>query len=68
MKVHSIEVAAPDRLLTPDEVCERLAVSPRWLKRAVAEDRIERVKVGYFNRFRESYIDGLVENGLPIED
>ena len=67
MSSHTVEVAVSDRLLTPDQVCERLAVTPRWLKRAVQERRIERVKMGELNRFRESYIDGLVENGLPLE-
>jgi excisionase family DNA binding protein len=68
VKVQSIEVATHDRLLTPNEVCERLGVSMRWLRRAVTEGRIDRVKMGHLNRFRESYIDGLVENGLPVED
>jgi excisionase family DNA binding protein len=66
VKVKTIEV--PDRLLTPDEVCERLSVTPRWLRRAVDEGRIERVKVGALNRFRESYIDEIVQNGLPVDN
>lgn len=63
MKVKSIEVAGPDRLLTPDEVCERLGVTPRWLRRQVAEGQIEVVKARRLNRFRESYIsDWIAKN------
>ena len=66
--VKSIEVAAPDRLLTPQEVCDRLGVTDRWLRRQVAEGQIEVVKARRLNRFRESYInDWIAENTRGTE-
>lgn len=58
------ELKVTDRLLTPQEVCDRLGITDRWLRRALDEGRIERVKVGKLNRFRESYIDELVAKGI----
>lgn len=66
MKVKN--TAPRDRLLTPDEACERLGLTMRQLRRQIEFGRIEVTKVGKLNRFRESYIDGLVQNGLPVED
>src|SRR5687767_4450975 len=60
-------VEEPERLLTPEEVCERLGLKPRQLRRQIAEHRIEVVKIGRLNRFRESYIDSLVAEGLPSD-
>lgn len=46
-----------DRLLTPDEVCERLKVSARWLRRANEYRVFPVVKVGQLNRYPESAIE-----------
>lgn len=61
MHVTRTERSSVDRLLTPDEVCERLGVSDRWLRRQIHERRIEVVKVGALNRFSEAYIEAYVE-------
>jgi excisionase family DNA binding protein len=69
MKVRHIEVQESDRLLTPEEVAERLGVTLRWVRRAVAEKRLKVVKVGRLNRFRESFIDEFIEfNTSPAYD
>ena len=49
-----------DRLLTPQEMAERLGVTERWLRRALAEGRLEVVKVGRLNRFRSSYVEQFI--------
>lgn len=49
-----------DRLLTPQEVAELLDVTERWLRRALAEGRLEVVKVGRLNRFRSSYVERFI--------
>jgi excisionase family DNA binding protein len=50
------------RLLNIDAVAERLAVTPRHIRRLVAERRIPYLKVGRFIRFDpaevESWLDG----------
>jgi excisionase family DNA binding protein len=51
-----------DRLLTPEEVCERLNVNLRWLDRAVSEKRFRVVKVGKLNRFYEGDIEAFIES------
>lgn len=57
MTAESTGRPAPDRLLTPAEVCERLGVTERWLRRQIAEGHFEVVKARRLNRFRESYIN-----------
>jgi len=64
----SISRSTPDRLLTPEEVCDRLGVSSRWLKRALEEQRIQPTKMGRLNRFPESLVERLVRDGVPIEE
>lgn len=67
--VKSQVVATPsERLLTPDEVCERLGVTRRWIRRQVDKGLLQPVKVGQFNRFRESVIDDIVVNGFHLGD
>jgi excisionase family DNA binding protein len=50
-----------DRLLSFEEAAQFLSVSARWLRRAVAERRIEHVKVGRLLRFRLSALESYVE-------
>jgi excisionase family DNA binding protein len=55
-----------DRLLTPEEVCERLNVTRRWLRRADEHGTLPRVKVGLLNRYYESDIEAyLSANRVP---
>ena len=54
------------RLLTVAEVAERLNVSERFVRRLVAERRIEIQKVGRHIRFREDDVEAFLEAGyLP---
>jgi len=55
------EQQTPDRLLTPQEVAARLGVTDRWIRRALAEGRLEVVKLGRLNRFRESYVEAFIQ-------
>ncbi|HEX4436683.1 MAG TPA: helix-turn-helix domain-containing protein [Solirubrobacteraceae bacterium] len=52
--------------LTPEEVCERLNVSDRWLRRANEKGILPRVKMGLLNRYPESGIEAYIEaNRVP---
>jgi excisionase family DNA binding protein len=53
---------AKDRLLTPEEVCERLKVTRRWLRRADEKQTIPRVKVGLLNRYPESGVEAYISS------
>jgi excisionase family DNA binding protein len=53
-----------DRLLTPAEVCKRLNVTPRWLRRADSRRDFPIVKVGSLNRYPESAIEAYIESRL----
>jgi excisionase family DNA binding protein len=48
-------------LLTGDEVAALLKTTPRFVRRLVAERRIEFVKVGRLVRFREAAVTAYVE-------
>jgi excisionase family DNA binding protein len=51
---------SPDRdpeLLTVEQAADYFNVSPRWVRRAVDERRIEFVKVGIQLRFRREALD-----------
>jgi excisionase family DNA binding protein len=49
------------RLLTPDEVADRLGVPKSWVAKAARANRIPHVQVGRYKRFRwpevEEWID-----------
>ncbi len=51
-----------EKLLTPEEVCERLNVTRRWLRRADARRTFPLVKVGSLNRYPESAIEDYIES------
>jgi excisionase family DNA binding protein len=51
-----------DKLLTPDEVCERLKVTRRWLRRADERKTLPRVKVGLLNRYPASGVEAYIES------
>ena len=54
------------RLLTVVEVAKRLNVSERFVRRLVAERRIDIQRVGRHVRFREEDVDAFLEAGyLP---
>jgi excisionase family DNA binding protein len=53
-----------NRLLTVDEVAERLGVAPRTLYRWFEQGRLGGVKVGRLVRFREEDIDAFLDVSL----
>src|SRR5204863_8743850 len=54
---------APDRLLTVDAAADRLSTSPRFIRRLIAERRIEFVKVGRHVRISESVLRDFIAAG-----
>jgi excisionase family DNA binding protein len=52
------------RLLTVEAAAERLSTSPRFVRRLIAERRIEFVKVGRHVRISESVLDGFIQSGV----
>jgi excisionase family DNA binding protein len=55
---------ASRRLLTVEAAAERLSTSPRFIRRLIAERRIEFVKVGRHVRIRESVLDEFIRSGV----
>ncbi|HEX3962752.1 MAG TPA: helix-turn-helix domain-containing protein [Trebonia sp.] len=51
------------RLLTVDAAADRLATSPRFVRRLIAERRIEFVKVGRHVRISESALAEFIDAG-----
>jgi len=56
------EVVDDGRLLTPDELCERLKVTHRWLRRADENGTFSRVKVGRLNRYYLSEVEAYIKS------
>jgi excisionase family DNA binding protein len=52
------------RLLTVAAAAERLSTSPRFIRRLIAERRIEFVKVGRHVRISESALDDFIQSGV----
>jgi excisionase family DNA binding protein len=57
-------------LLTVEAVAERLSTSPRFIRRLIAERRIEFVKVGRHVRISESALADFIDAGRvePLTD
>ena len=55
-----------DDLLTGDEVAERLKTTPRFIRRLVAERRIEYVKVGRLVRFTPEAVSDYIERNRVV--
>jgi len=53
----------PDRLLTVGAAADRLSTSPRFIRRLIAERRIEFVKVGRYVRISESALRDFIAAG-----
>jgi excisionase family DNA binding protein len=64
-----VKTVSKQRLLGVEEVAERLGVTPRYVRRLVAERRIRFVKVGHLLRFEGSDLDDWIEQNCtePIE-
>ncbi|MGH3274286.1 MAG: helix-turn-helix domain-containing protein [Streptosporangiaceae bacterium] len=54
---------AAERLLTVEAAAERLSTSPRFVRRLIAERRIEFVKIGRHVRISESALTEFIEAG-----
>lgn len=52
-----------DRLLTVEQVAERLNVGPRFVRRLIHERRIDVRHVGRLVRIRESAVEAFIEAG-----
>jgi excisionase family DNA binding protein len=52
-----------ERLLTVEAAAERLSTSPRFIRRLIAQRRIEFVKVGRHVRITESALADFIEAG-----
>ena len=50
-----------DRLLTAEEVAERLGMRIDWVWAQARADRIPHVRLGRYRRFRESAIDAWLQ-------
>ena len=52
-----------DRLLTVDEAADRLSTSSRFIRRLIAERRIEFVRIGRYVRIGESALSDFIDAG-----
>ncbi len=55
-----------EELLTAEELAALLRTTPRFVRRLVAERRIEYVKVGRSVRFREAAVIDYIERHLVV--
>jgi excisionase family DNA binding protein len=55
-----------EKLLTSDEVAALLKATPRFVRRLVAQRRIEYVKVGRLVRFQESAVTDYVRRNRVV--
>jgi excisionase family DNA binding protein len=55
-----------EKLLTSDEVAALLKATPRFVRRLVAQRRIEYVKVGRLVRFQESAVADYVRRNRVV--
>lgn len=58
------EPATAGPLLTVEPAAERLSTSPRFIRRLIAEHRIEFVEVGRHVRIRASALNDLIQTGV----
>jgi excisionase family DNA binding protein len=54
---------SPDRLLTVEAAAERMSTSVRFVRRLIAERRIEFVKIGRHVRISEATLAEFIESG-----
>ncbi len=50
-----------DRLLTADEIADRLGVTPQWVWAQARAGRMPHVRLGRYRRFRESAVEAWLE-------
>ena len=55
--------ASADELLTPSQAGEYLRTGERFIRRLIAERRIEYIKLGRYVRLQRSVLDAFIESG-----
>lgn len=50
-----------DRLLTAEEIADRLGVTPQWVWAQARAGRMPHVRLGRYRRFRESAVEAWLE-------
>jgi len=53
-----------DRLLTPEEVAERLAIKPKTVRDYLRAGKLPSVKIGKLWRVRESDLQEIMKKGI----
>jgi excisionase family DNA binding protein len=53
-----------ERLLTVEGAAQRLSTSPRFIRRLIAERRIEFVRVGRHERISETVLEAFIRSGV----
>ncbi len=59
----SLPYTGPDELLTPSQAGEYLQTGERFIRRLIAERRIDYVKLGKYVRVQRSTLDAFIESG-----
>lgn len=57
------DAVAPGRLLTVEAAADRMSTSVRFVRRLIAERRIEFVRIGRHVRISEAALDDFIEAG-----
>lgn len=57
----------PDKLLTPEEVAERLVMSPKTIRDWLRKGKLKGVKTGKLWRIRERDLEAFIEGKSPRE-
>lgn len=52
-----------ERLLTAQEIADRLRVSDKWIYKAAADRKLPSVKMGRYLRFRAADVQSWIERG-----
>ncbi|MGY1829081.1 helix-turn-helix domain-containing protein [Geodermatophilus sp. SYSU D01180] len=58
-----LSVAGADALLTPSQAGDYLQTGERFIRRLIAERRIDYVKLGRYVRVQRSVLDAFIESG-----
>ena len=59
----SLRSAGPDELLTPSQAGDYLQTGERFIRRLIAERRIDYVKLGRYVRVQRSVLDAFIVSG-----
>lgn len=62
LRIPDFERQTMDRLLTADEIAERLGMKTEWVCAEARAGRIPHVRLGRYRRFRESAVDAWLQD------